>query len=145
MAINVILVTKDKQRIDKWERVHRSLDVEIEDKDKLFHLNKVLSLGFNDLPYYLKSYFFAKRTTEQVRLLVTFFVHVWGGREVIAANLVVRFKKLKLLGIDKFDELRCEEVKVGELSCLEKLSIQHRKLLEKAPLSIEHLKKLKML
>ncbi|XP_061962914.1 disease resistance protein RPM1-like [Populus nigra] len=55
------------------------------------------------------------------------------------------FKKLKLLGIDKFDELRCVEVEVGALPRVEKLSIQRCKLLEKAPLGIEHLTKLKVL
>ncbi|KAJ6394014.1 hypothetical protein OIU77_023280 [Salix suchowensis] len=55
------------------------------------------------------------------------------------------FKKLKLLGIDKFDELRCVEVEVGALPRVEKLSIQRCKLLQKAPLGIEHLTKLKVL
>jgi disease resistance protein RPM1 len=55
------------------------------------------------------------------------------------------FKKLKLLGIDKFDELRCVEVEVGALPRVEKLSIQRCKLLEKAPLGIEHLTNLKVL
>ncbi|KAH7576480.1 hypothetical protein JRO89_XS01G0079000 [Xanthoceras sorbifolium] len=55
------------------------------------------------------------------------------------------FKKLKHLGLDKFDELRCIQIQVGALPSVEKLSIQRCKLLEKVPLGIEHLSKLKLL
>ncbi|KAM1060111.1 hypothetical protein TB1_024072 [Malus domestica] len=55
------------------------------------------------------------------------------------------FKKLKHLGIDEFDELRCIEVQVGAMPSLQKLSIQRCISLEKVPSGIEHLKKLKVL
>lgn len=55
------------------------------------------------------------------------------------------FKKLKHLGIDKFEGLRRIEVEEGAMACLEKLSIQRCKLLERVPLGIEHLTKLKVL
>ncbi|CAN6701463.1 unnamed protein product [Malus baccata var. baccata] len=55
------------------------------------------------------------------------------------------FKKLKHLGIDEFDELRCIEVQVGAMLSVEKLSITHCKSLEKVPSGIEHLNKLKVL
>ncbi|XP_009346318.2 disease resistance protein RPM1-like [Pyrus x bretschneideri] len=55
------------------------------------------------------------------------------------------FKKLKHLGIDEFEELRCIEVQVGAMPSLQKLSIQRCKSLEKVPSGIEHLKKLKVL
>lgn len=57
MAISGVLATKEKRRIDEWEMVRRSLGAEIEGNDKLVNLKKVLSLSFNDLPYYLKSCF----------------------------------------------------------------------------------------
>ncbi|KAM2371798.1 hypothetical protein FF1_046080 [Malus domestica] len=55
------------------------------------------------------------------------------------------YKKLKHLGIDKFDELRCIEVQEGAMPFIEKLSIQRCKSLEKVPSGIEHLNKLKVL
>ncbi|KAJ6962833.1 hypothetical protein NC652_001462 [Populus alba x Populus x berolinensis] len=71
--------------------------------------------------------------------------HSKNGFKALEKIGVGGFKKLKLLGIDKFDELRCVEVEVGALPRVEKLSIQRCKLLEKAPLGIEHLTKLKVL
>ncbi|CAL9028752.1 unnamed protein product [Prunus brigantina] len=55
------------------------------------------------------------------------------------------FRKLKILSMDKFDELRCIEVEMGAMASLEKLSIQRCKLLENVPSGIEHLTKLKVL
>ncbi|PON63332.1 NB-ARC domain, LRR domain containing protein [Parasponia andersonii] len=57
VAISGVLATKDKHRIDEWDMVGRSLGAEIDGNDKLKDLKKVLSLSFNDLPYYLKSCF----------------------------------------------------------------------------------------
>ncbi|KAL5552271.1 hypothetical protein UlMin_002447 [Ulmus minor] len=57
VAISGVLATKDTRRIDEWEMVGHSLGAEIEGNDKLKDLKKVLSLSFNDLPYYLKSCF----------------------------------------------------------------------------------------
>ncbi|XP_017972645.1 PREDICTED: disease resistance protein RPM1 [Theobroma cacao] len=57
VAISGVLATKSKRRIDEWEMVGRSLGAEIDGNDKLMNLKKVLSLSFNDLPYYLKSCF----------------------------------------------------------------------------------------
>jgi disease resistance protein RPM1 len=55
VAISGVLATKDKRRIDEWDKVCRSLGAEIDGNDKLKDLKKVLSLSFNDLPYYLKT------------------------------------------------------------------------------------------
>ncbi|XP_022736630.1 disease resistance protein RPM1-like [Durio zibethinus] len=55
------------------------------------------------------------------------------------------FEKLKHLGIDKFEGLKCIEVEKGAMPSLEKLSIQRCKLLERVPLGIEYLDKLKVL
>ncbi|CAK7324251.1 unnamed protein product [Dovyalis caffra] len=52
VAISGVLATKDKSGIDEWEMVHRSLGAELEDNNKL---KSILSLSYNDLPYYLKS------------------------------------------------------------------------------------------
>ncbi|XP_004301665.1 PREDICTED: disease resistance protein RPM1-like [Fragaria vesca subsp. vesca] len=57
VAISGVLAAKDKRRIDEWDMVGHSLGYEIEGNDKLQDLKKVLSLSFNDLPYYLKSCF----------------------------------------------------------------------------------------
>ncbi|KAE8731922.1 disease resistance protein RPM1-like isoform 1 [Hibiscus syriacus] len=57
VAISGVLATKNKRRIDEWETIGRSLGAEIDGNDKLMNLKKVLSLSFNDLPYYLKSCF----------------------------------------------------------------------------------------
>ncbi|KAF7849694.1 hypothetical protein BT93_L0378 [Corymbia citriodora subsp. variegata] len=55
------------------------------------------------------------------------------------------FKKLRTLGLDHFDELRCIEVEKGAMPYLEKFIIQRCKLLDKLPSGIEHLTKLKVL
>lgn len=55
------------------------------------------------------------------------------------------FKKLKHLGLYKFDALRFVEIQQGAMPCLEKLRIQRCKSLQKVPLGIEHLSELKML
>ncbi|KAK3435283.1 hypothetical protein EUGRSUZ_D02631 [Eucalyptus grandis] len=57
VAISGVLATKDIRRIDEWELVLRSLRSEIDGNEKLKNLKQVLSLSFNDLPYYLKSCF----------------------------------------------------------------------------------------
>ncbi|KAM1240634.1 hypothetical protein ACFX13_046967 [Malus domestica] len=57
VAVSGVLATKDKRRIDEWDMVGHSLGAEMEGNDKLKDLKKVLSLSFNDLPYYLKSCF----------------------------------------------------------------------------------------
>ncbi|XP_039169280.1 disease resistance protein RPM1 [Eucalyptus grandis] len=57
VAISGVLASKDRWRIYEWELVRRSLHIEIDCNDKLKNLKRVLSLSFNDLPYYLKSCF----------------------------------------------------------------------------------------
>ncbi|KAM7258282.1 hypothetical protein ACFE04_014023 [Oxalis oulophora] len=57
VAVSGVLATKDKRRIDQWEMICRSLGAEIEVNDKLNFLKRVVSLSFNDLPYYLQSCF----------------------------------------------------------------------------------------
>ncbi|XP_065881646.1 disease resistance protein RPM1-like [Euphorbia lathyris] len=51
VAIGGVLATKDRNRIDEWELVHRTLGVALENDDRL---KSILSLSYNDLPYYLK-------------------------------------------------------------------------------------------
>ncbi|GMN40823.1 hypothetical protein TIFTF001_010043 [Ficus carica] len=55
------------------------------------------------------------------------------------------FKKLKILGLDEFFELKCIQVEAGAMALLEDLSIRRCQLLEKVPLGIEHLTELKLL
>ncbi|AES95654.2 putative P-loop containing nucleoside triphosphate hydrolase, leucine-rich repeat domain, L [Medicago truncatula] len=54
VAMSGVLATKDKHRIDEWDMICRSLGAEIQVNGKLDNLKTVLSLSFNDLPYYLK-------------------------------------------------------------------------------------------
>ncbi|XP_028786028.1 disease resistance protein RPM1 [Neltuma alba] len=56
-----------------------------------------------------------------------------------------KFKKLKVLGLDKFDELRQVNVEEGAMPCLEKLIIQRCRLLKNVPSGIQYLTKLKIL
>ncbi|XP_054823849.1 disease resistance protein RPM1-like isoform X1 [Prosopis cineraria] len=55
VAISGALATKDKTNIEEWLVVSRSIASEIESSDRMEDMNKVLSLSFNELPYYLKS------------------------------------------------------------------------------------------
>ncbi|KAK9928147.1 hypothetical protein M0R45_025294 [Rubus argutus] len=55
------------------------------------------------------------------------------------------FPSLKLLGIDKLDELQVVTIEEGAMPCLEKLIIQRCKLLKRVPSGIEHLTNLKLL
>ncbi|XP_039169276.1 disease resistance protein RPM1-like [Eucalyptus grandis] len=57
VAVSGVLATKEKHRIDEWELVRRSLGTETDCNNKRKNLKRVLSLSFNDLPYYLKSCF----------------------------------------------------------------------------------------
>ncbi|KAF8394123.1 hypothetical protein HHK36_020328 [Tetracentron sinense] len=53
VAIGGVLSTKEKNLIE-WEMVHRSLGSLLESNDKLKSMKNILSLSYNDLPYYLK-------------------------------------------------------------------------------------------
>ncbi|KAF8393979.1 hypothetical protein HHK36_020181 [Tetracentron sinense] len=53
VAIGGVLSTKEKTLIE-WEIVHRSLGSLLESDDKLKSMQNILSLSYNDLPYYLK-------------------------------------------------------------------------------------------
>ncbi|KAL1315805.1 disease resistance protein RPM1-like [Arachis hypogaea] len=55
VAISGASATRDKTNIEEWQMVCRSFGAEMEGNDKLEDMKKVLSLSFNELPYYLKS------------------------------------------------------------------------------------------
>ncbi|TKY70092.1 Disease resistance protein RPM1 [Spatholobus suberectus] len=55
VAIGGALATRGRANIEEWQMVCRSFGSEIEGNDKLEDMKKVLSLSFNELPYYLKS------------------------------------------------------------------------------------------
>lgn len=55
VAISGALATRSRTNIEEWQIVCRSFGSEIEGNDKLEDMKKVLSLSFNELPYYLKS------------------------------------------------------------------------------------------
>ncbi|KAL5794594.1 hypothetical protein ACOSP7_003188 [Xanthoceras sorbifolium] len=103
VAIGGVLATKDKRRIDEWEMVRRSLGAEIEGNDKLKNLRKVLSLSFNDLPYYLKSCFLylsifpEEHLVERMRL-----VRLWTAEGFVEPK---EGKTLEEVAEEYFDEL----------------------------------------
>ncbi|KAJ1431110.1 Virus X resistance protein-like, coiled-coil domain [Sesbania bispinosa] len=55
VAISGALATRGRSNIEEWQIVCRCFGAEIEGNDKLEDMKKVLSLSFNELPYYLKS------------------------------------------------------------------------------------------
>ncbi|KDP33396.1 hypothetical protein JCGZ_12852 [Jatropha curcas] len=57
VAMSGILATKDWSRIDEWEKLASNLWAEIGGTDIQQSMAKILLLGYNDLPYYLKSCF----------------------------------------------------------------------------------------
>lgn len=57
VAISAVLATKKQAIIDEWAMFCHTVASEIEESGKLDNMNRVLSLSFNDLPYYLKSCF----------------------------------------------------------------------------------------
>ncbi|XP_058112584.1 disease resistance protein RPM1-like [Magnolia sinica] len=56
VALGSLLSIKNQTYVE-WEMIHRSLGSELESDDNLRSMMKILSLSFNDLPYYLKSCF----------------------------------------------------------------------------------------
>lgn len=55
VAISGVLSTRGRTNIEDWQMVCRSFGSEIQGNDKLEDMKKVISLSFNELPYYLKS------------------------------------------------------------------------------------------
>ncbi|XP_057478398.1 disease resistance protein RPM1-like [Actinidia eriantha] len=53
VAISGLLSTKEKN-VEEWERISRSLGVELEGNEKFTSMSKILSLSFIDLPWNLK-------------------------------------------------------------------------------------------
>ena len=99
VAISGVLATKD--RVDEWDMIQRSLGDEHKENATLNNMDKILSLSYKDLPYYLKSCFlyfsiFPKnQVIDQMRL-----IRLW------IAEGFVRTK----------DDLTLEEVAEGYLS-----------------------------
>ncbi|XP_042988730.1 disease resistance protein RPM1-like isoform X2 [Carya illinoinensis] len=103
VAISGVLASKDTRRIDEWDIVGRSLGAEIDGNDKLQDLKKVLSLSFNDLPYYLKdcflylSIFPEDHRIEQMRL-----IRLWIAEGLVEAK---EGKALEEVAEDYLNEL----------------------------------------
>ncbi|KAJ7943898.1 Disease resistance protein [Quillaja saponaria] len=57
VAISGALATKDGGNVEEWQMVYKGVVTETGGNDKLEDMKKVLSLSFNDLPYYLKTCF----------------------------------------------------------------------------------------
>ncbi|KAB2632154.1 disease resistance protein RPM1-like [Pyrus ussuriensis x Pyrus communis] len=103
VAIGGVLATKNTRRLDEWDVVAHSLGAEIEGNDKLNDLKKVLSLSFNDLPYFLKScllylsIFPEDHLIERMRL-----IRLWVAEGFIEAK---EGKTLEEVGEDYLQEL----------------------------------------
>ncbi|KAL7218019.1 hypothetical protein ACSBR2_011284 [Camellia fascicularis] len=54
IAASGLLSTKDKSSVDEWDKIYSSLGTGLKGNDKLLRLNKILSLGYINLPYYQK-------------------------------------------------------------------------------------------
>ncbi|XP_052170141.1 disease resistance protein RPM1-like [Diospyros lotus] len=54
VAIGGLLATKEKGKIDEWEKVNRSLGAHIEGNRKLESMKQILLLSYDHLPSYLK-------------------------------------------------------------------------------------------
>ncbi|XP_059639126.1 disease resistance protein RPM1-like [Cornus florida] len=54
VAIGGVLATKSHSRIDDWDMLNRSLGGELQGNNKLQSMKNILSLSYNDLPWYLK-------------------------------------------------------------------------------------------
>ncbi|KAK0590181.1 hypothetical protein LWI29_023644 [Acer saccharum] len=103
VAIGGVLATKDKRRIDEWEMVWRSFGAEIEGNDKLMNLRKVLSLSFNDLPYYLKSCFLYLSIFPEDHLIEHMrLIRLWTAEGFVEAK---EGKTLEEVAEDYFNEL----------------------------------------
>ncbi|XP_059438599.1 disease resistance protein RPM1-like [Corylus avellana] len=73
VALSGVLTTKDTT--EQWDVIQRCLADELEENVRLNNMGKILSLSYNDLPYYLKSCFLyfsifpEKHPIDQMRLI----------------------------------------------------------------------------
>ncbi|KAK9928145.1 hypothetical protein M0R45_025292 [Rubus argutus] len=147
----------------------RSFSVFSEEKDKIIDLSHIscpppflqrlyLAGRLENLPHWISS------LQNLVRLFLKWsrlkedpLVHLQGLPNLVHLELLQvydgeslhfeagGFPSLKLLGIDKLDELQSVTIDKGAMPCLEKLIIQRCKLLKKVPSGIEYLTNLKLL
>jgi disease resistance protein RPM1 len=74
VALSGVLATKE-YTTEQWDLIQRCLADELEENVSLNNMGKILSLSYNDLPYYLKSCFLyfsifpEKRPIDQMRLI----------------------------------------------------------------------------
>ncbi|PQM41307.1 disease resistance protein RPM1 [Prunus yedoensis var. nudiflora] len=96
VAISGVLATKDKRRIDEWDMVGHCLGGQIEGNDKLKDLKNVLSLSFNDLPYYLKSCFlYLSIFPEDHQIKHTRLIRLWIARDLSKQRKARHWKMLQ--------------------------------------------------
>ncbi|XP_062093354.1 disease resistance protein RPM1-like [Humulus lupulus] len=78
VAIGSMLATKDINRVDEWEIVRRSLRVELQGNTRLKSMQAILSLSFNDLPYYLKHCFmYLSLFPEDYSIKLNVLIQLW--------------------------------------------------------------------
>ncbi|KAL5560133.1 hypothetical protein UlMin_036344 [Ulmus minor] len=103
VAISGVLSSKDINKIVEWNVVYRSLGAELEGNVKLQSVKRILSLGFNDLPYNLKSCFLYLSLFPEDSTFLSFkIVRLW-----IAEGFVQEMKgrTLEEVGESYFNEL----------------------------------------
>ncbi|KAL5560130.1 hypothetical protein UlMin_036341 [Ulmus minor] len=103
VAISGVLSSKDKNKTEEWNVVYRSLGAELEGNVKLQSVKRILSLGFNDLPYNLKSCFLYLSLFPEDSTFYSFYmVRMW-----IAEGFVQEMKgrTLEEVGESYFNEL----------------------------------------
>ncbi|GMN55288.1 hypothetical protein TIFTF001_024415 [Ficus carica] len=81
VTISGVLATEDTSRIDKWEKVRRSLGDEFDSNDRLRNMKKILSLSFNDLSYQLKTCFmFLSIFPEDWSYIKRYIIKLWAAQ-----------------------------------------------------------------
>ncbi|KAI8533786.1 hypothetical protein RHMOL_Rhmol10G0036000 [Rhododendron molle] len=114
VAIGGLLSTKENN-LDEWERIYRGLGAELESNDKLMSVNKILSLSYFDLPYYLKLCFLYLSIFPE-----DFFIDHWRLIRLWVAEGFVKVKEGKTkeeVAEDYINELRSRSlVQVEEMA-----------------------------
>ncbi|KAF8409791.1 hypothetical protein HHK36_005870 [Tetracentron sinense] len=114
VAISGLLSKKNKKLIE-WKKLHDTLGSELESNYNLTSLTRILSLSYNDLPYYLKSCFlYLSIFPEDYSIRCTRLIRLWIAEGFVKEK---RDKTLEEVAEDYLDELiRRSLIQVGEIN-----------------------------
>ncbi|XP_062093377.1 disease resistance protein RPM1-like [Humulus lupulus] len=128
VAIGSMLATKDINRVDEWEIIHRSLRAELQGNTKLKGMQAILSLSFNDLPYHLKHCFmYLSLFPEDYSIKLTVLIRLWiaegfieeiEGRtlEEVANGCFNELLNRSLAQVyDRYDDVRVKSCRVHDI------------------------------